>query len=88
MRLFIAEKPSLARAIAEGLGKGGKDAGCIRCGSDVVTWCFGHVLKQCDPEDYKPEYESWRREYLPIIPATWRNKAQPDAAARGSRDTS
>ena len=82
MRLFIAEKPSLARAIAEGLGKGGKDAGCIRCGSDVVTWCFGHVLKQCDPEDYKPEYESWRREYLPIIPATWRNKAQPDAAAQ------
>lgn len=82
MRLFIAEKPSLARAIAEGLGNGRKDGGYIRCGDDTVTWCFGHLLVPCYPEDYKPEYTSWRREHLPIIPDKWKNKARPDAAAQ------
>lgn len=82
MRLFIAEKPSLARAIADGLGNGRKDNGCIHCGNDTVTWCFGHLLEPCYPEDYKPEYASWRREHLPIIPQAWRSKAKPKAAAQ------
>jgi DNA topoisomerase-3 len=82
MRLFIAEKPSLARAIADGLGNGRKDNGCIRCGADTVTWCFGHLLEPCYPEDYKPEYASWRREHLPIIPQMWKSKARPKAAAQ------
>ena len=43
MRLFIAEKPNLAKAIANGLGNGRTESGCIRCGDDVVTWCFGHA---------------------------------------------
>ena len=82
MRLFIAEKPSLARAIAEGLGKSSKDSGCIRCVNDTVTWCFGHLLELCYPEDYKPGYASWRREYLPIIPENWKSKAKPKAGAQ------
>jgi len=82
MRLFIAEKPSLARAIADGLGNGKKDKGCIRCGNDTVTWCFGHLLEPCYPEDYKSEYATWRREHLPIIPQAWRSKARPKAAAQ------
>ena len=82
MRLFIAEKPSLARAIADGLGNGRKDNGCIRCGKDIVTWCFGHLLEPCYPEDYKPEYASWRREHLPIIPQTWKSKSKPRAATQ------
>ena len=51
MRLFIAEKPSLGRAIAESLGKGVAKDGCIECsgGQDIVTWCFGHILEQCYP---------------------------------------
>lgn len=82
MRLFIAEKPSLARAIADRLGKGSKDNGCIKCGDDVVTWCFGHLLEPCYPEDYKPEYSFWQREHLPIIPQTWRSKPKARATAQ------
>ena len=82
MRLFIAEKPSLGRAIADGLGNGRKDNGCIRCGKDIVTWCFGHLLEPCYPEDYKPEYASWRREHLPIIPQTWKSKSKLKSAAQ------
>lgn len=80
MRLFIAEKPNLAKAIANGLGNGRTDSGCIRCGHDVVTWCFGHMLELAWPQDYKPEYSQWRREHLPIIPDQWQYKVRKDAA--------
>lgn len=82
MRLFIAEKPSLGRAIAAGLGNQKKADGCIRCGKDVVTWCFGHMLEPAWPKDYKPEYAQWRREHLPIIPSQWKYKVKKDAAAQ------
>ena len=82
MRLFIAEKPSLGRAIAAGLGNQKKAEGCILCGNDVVTWCFGHMLEQAWPRDYKPEYSHWRREHLPIIPSQWKYKVKKDAAAQ------
>ncbi|WP_298068796.1 DNA topoisomerase 3 [uncultured Mailhella sp.] len=82
MRLFIAEKPSLGRAIAAGLENQKKSEGCIRCGDDVVTWCFGHMLELAWPKDYKPEYTQWRREHLPIIPSQWKYKVKKDAAAQ------
>ena len=79
MRLFIAEKPSLGRAIAAGLGSGKEKDGAIYLGSDIVTWCFGHILEQCSPEDYDEKYKRWRIEDLPILPETWKNKVKPDA---------
>lgn len=82
MRLFIAEKPNLGQAIAKGLGNGRKDAGCICCGDDVVTWCFGHMLEPAYPEAYSPEYAQWRREHLPIIPSDWKYTVKRTAAAQ------
>jgi len=67
MRVFIAEKPELGRAIADAIGGGQKDGGCIRCGSDdVVTWCFGHLLELTDPEDHDPTAKQWAMERLPL----------------------
>lgn len=63
MRLFIAEKPSLATAIFEGLGgnpKTERKTGYFQKGSDIVTWCVGHLLELCAPEN------QWKLEYLPI----------------------
>ena len=79
MRLFIAEKPSLGRAIAAGLGSGKEKDGAIYLGSDIVTWCFGHILEQCSPEDYDEKYKRWCIEDLPILPQVWKNKVKPDA---------
>ena len=72
MRLFIAEKPSLGKAVAKGLGGGTPENGHILCGDDTVTWCFGHLLEPAWPEAYAPEYVHWRREHLPIIPSSWK----------------
>ena len=73
MRLFIAEKPSLARAIADVLPKPHQRGdGFIKCGdNDVVTWCVGHLLEQAEPDAYDPKFKQWRLEHLPIIPERW-----------------
>lgn len=77
-RLFIAEKPSVANAIANELGITKKSNGYIECGSDVVTWCFGHMLELAQPDRYTPDdvpmidgKKIWRQEDLPIIPKEW-----------------
>lgn len=82
MRLFIAEKPSLGRAIAEGLGGGSKQNGHIVCGNDVVTWCFGHLLELDNPDDYDESFKIWKRETLPIIPEVWRTSAKKESVAQ------
>src|ERR1019366_8003244 len=77
MRLFIAEKPSLARAIADALPAPQKRQRLhIECGArDVVTWCAGHILQTAPPEAYGDEYKTWRLEHLPIAPRTWKLEA-------------
>lgn len=79
MRLFIAEKPSLGRAIAAALpGPQRKGEGFIRCGEDTcVSWCIGHLLEQAEPDAYDPAFKRWRMEHLPIIPTTWQLQAKP-----------
>jgi len=68
-QLVIAEKPSLARAIAAGLGTPKKKSGSIEVGNKVVTWCFGHLLEQAPPDRYG--YQQWRLDTLPIIAEEW-----------------
>src|SRR5882672_4786072 len=86
MRLFIAEKPSVAKAIAAELGVTGRGEGFIACGRSVVTWCFGHLFEQADPDAYtrddvprgKNGRKLWRVEDLPVIPDTWVEIPKPD----------
>jgi DNA topoisomerase III len=80
MRLFIAEKPELARAIAEGLGGGKRKEGYFDCGDDRVAWCYGHMLQLLDPEDYDPRHRNWNMDTLPIVNIPWRRKPAGDAA--------
>lgn len=80
MRLFIAEKPSLGRAIADVLPKPHRRAdGYIECGGgQVVTWCVGHLLEQAQPDAYDPRYARWNLADLPVVPEKWR--LQPKAS--------
>ena len=77
-RLYIAEKPKLGRAIAACLdGPVQNFGGWMACGSDAVTWCFGHLLAQFTPEQYDPALKSWRRDTLPIVPDPFRLEPRP-----------
>ena len=73
MRLFIAEKPSLGRAIAEVLPKPlKKGEGFVTAANgDTVSWCIGHLLELQAPEAYNPAFKKWSHEHLPIIPGKW-----------------
>jgi DNA topoisomerase-3 len=77
MRLFIAEKPSLARAIAAVLGEPQqKKKNHIICqgGREIIAWCAGHILSLAPPDAYDAAYKSWRLEHLPIVPALWQHR--------------
>ena len=85
--LYIAEKPSLARAIAEGIGVERREKSFIICRSGtVVTWCFGHLLEQAEPDAYLPDSvptlksgrKPWRMEDLPIFPEAWQMVRKTD----------
>ena len=79
MRLFVAEKPSLGRAIAAELGVTQNNPTFQICGSDTVTWCFGHILAPYDPQDYDDNLRTWRRRDLPIIPTEWKLRPKESA---------
>lgn len=66
MRVFIAEKPALAKIIAEALGNARRHEGYFECGSDVVTYCVGHLLELVPPETHNPAYAKWRKADLPL----------------------
>ncbi|MFH5346674.1 DNA topoisomerase 3 [Campylobacter coli] len=67
MKLFIAEKPELGRAIAEGLDGNYKSGeGYIQKGDNIVTWAFGHILELAKPEEYDEKYKLWKLEDLPL----------------------
>lgn len=79
MRLFIAEKPDLAKAIVEALGgNSSRGDGFYDCGNDCVTWCFGHMLQLLDPEDYDEKFKKWNLGDLPIAHIPWRKKPSND----------
>lgn len=84
MKLYIAEKPSLARALAAALPSAtsnAKEEGCITLANgDVVSWCIGHLLELAEPEHYNPDFKKWRLEHLPILPSIW--QYQPKSKTR------
>ncbi len=73
MRLYIAEKPSLGAEIAKCLaGPLVRHDGYLETKEALVTWGFGHILRQAEPDEYDAKYKLWRVEDLPIIPQQWK----------------
>ncbi|MBQ7478747.1 MAG: DNA topoisomerase, partial [Selenomonadaceae bacterium] len=73
MRLYIAEKPSMGRELASCLaGPVQRKDGYLVTGDGIVTWLFGHILRQAEPDEYDAKYKLWRAEDLPIIPGEWK----------------
>ena len=84
-KLIIAEKPSLARAIAAGIGGNQqKDKTHIRAGEYIITWCFGHLLELKMPEDYNTSFKNWADRPIPFIPDRWEYRPAKDKSSQVS----
>ncbi len=68
MIVCIAEKPSVARDIADVLGAREKKDGYIEGNGYQVTWTFGHLCTLKEPHEYTPNWKSWSLGSLPMIP--------------------
>ena len=68
MIVCIAEKPSVARDIADVLGAKNKKDGYIEGNGYQVTWTFGHLCTLKEPHEYTPAWKSWSLGSLPMIP--------------------
>lgn len=68
MMVCIAEKPSVAREIADVLGAKLKKNGYIEGNGYQVTWTFGHLCTLKEPHDYDPRWRIWALSTLPMMP--------------------
>lgn len=68
MIVCIAEKPSVARDIAEVLGARNREEGYIEGNGYQVTWTFGHLCTLKEPHEYTPSWKAWSLSSLPMIP--------------------
>lgn len=71
-KLVIAEKPSVAQAIAKVIGADKKEDGYLEGNGYIVSWCVGHLVELASPESYDEKYEKWRYGDLPILPTDWK----------------
>ena len=66
--VVIAEKPSVARDIANVLNCRKKGNGFLEGDQYIVTWALGHLVTLADPETYDQKYKTWSLEDLPMLP--------------------
>ncbi|MBL6668391.1 MAG: DNA topoisomerase 3 [Crocinitomicaceae bacterium] len=68
MKLCIAEKPSVAKDLANILGANTRHDGYFEGNGYLVSWTFGHLCTLKEPQDYKDHWKYWKIEDLPIFP--------------------
>lgn len=68
---MLAEKPSVARDIAQVLGARQKGDGYLHGNGYVVTWAIGHLAALAQPHEINPAWRQWRRDQLPMLPKQW-----------------
>lgn len=78
MRVCIAEKPSVAKEIADIVGAKTKKDGYYEGNGYRVTWTFGHLCTLKEPHEYTPQWKSWSLWTLPMIPPRFGIKLIPD----------
>lgn len=72
MKVIIAEKPSVARDIAEVLKVTTRKKGYLEGRGCAITWAFGHLVTLQEPGDYDPALKRWTLESLPFVPAEFK----------------
>ena len=78
MQLVIAEKPSVAKSIADVLGALDRQDGYCEGGGYLVSWCVGHLIELAEPESYGEQWKKWTYESLPVNPEHWQYEIKED----------
>lgn len=81
MKVCVAEKPSVAREIAQVLGANVSKNGYIEGNGYQVTWAFGHLCELKEPHEYNPGWKRWELFYLPMIPQKFGIRLKNDSGA-------
>ncbi len=87
MKVCIAEKPSVAREIANILGAKTKRDGYFEGNGYAVTYTFGHLCTLLEPKDYKPHWKSWDLNNLPMLPERFETKVNGDSGIKKQFNT-
>lgn len=82
MKVILAEKPSVARDIAEHLKANQKRDGFFEGNGYQVTWAFGHLISLKNPEDYDPALKRWSLSTIPFIPEHFELKVVDDKGVK------
>lgn len=79
-KLFITEKPSVAREFANVFSeKMTNKTGYMEGDSIVITWCVGHLVTMSYPEKYDEKMKKWKLETLPFLPENFLYEVIPEA---------
>ena len=72
-RVFIAEKPSVAKEFAKALKENFKqNDGYLESDNSIVTWCVGHLVNMSYPEEYDANLKKWSFDTIPFIPENYK----------------
>ncbi|KOY80553.1 type IA DNA topoisomerase [Lysinibacillus macroides] len=86
MKFILAEKPSVAKNIADALYIKQRQDGFFEGNGYIISWAFGHLLQLYDAKDYDPKMTKWQMENFPFMPEHFRYKVKMDAKKRGKED--
>ncbi|WP_163970857.1 type IA DNA topoisomerase [Oceanobacillus halotolerans] len=86
MKLILAEKPSVAKNIADALNIKTKKDGYYEGDNYVITWAFGHLVELYDAKDYDSNMARWKMEKFPFIPTDFKYKVKSNPRKRDVSD--
>lgn len=85
-KVIIAEKPSVAKNIADAYSIKARRDGYFEGNGYYITWAFGHLLQLYDAKDYDENMKGWRFEKFPFIPEEFLYKVKCDGVDRTIED--
>lgn len=86
MKVIIAEKPSVAKNIADALKIKTKKDGYFEGPEYIITWAFGHLMQLFDAKDYDAKMKKWSMDNFPFFPPTFQYKVKSDPRKRDKED--
>ena len=80
--IVVAEKPSVAKDIANCLGARKKRDGYFEGAGYIVTWAVGHLVKISEPHEMNEAWKRWSFSELPMLPVKWPFKSYKRASSQ------